>query len=86
MLPARARQPVPAAKAIVLAVIPASVAGSRREQRRSPRRQSDVAPAFEDIVLHPLSTTEEYEAMLEQSQAGTVAICSYCASGPSRRP
>ncbi|HHT0320108.1 TPA: exodeoxyribonuclease V subunit alpha [Raoultella planticola] len=26
--------------------------------------------AFEDIVLHPLSTTEEYEAMLEQSQAG----------------
>jgi len=32
--------------------------------------RATLRQAFEDIVLHPLSTTEEYEAMLEQSQAG----------------
>ncbi|EPY1566772.1 exodeoxyribonuclease V subunit alpha [Raoultella planticola] len=32
--------------------------------------RATLRKAFEDIVLHPLSTTEEYEAMLEQSQAG----------------
>ncbi|MFJ2999447.1 exodeoxyribonuclease V subunit alpha [Raoultella planticola] len=32
--------------------------------------RATLRQAFEDIVLHPLSTTEEYEVMLEQSQAG----------------
>ncbi|HAT1647532.1 TPA: exodeoxyribonuclease V subunit alpha [Raoultella planticola] len=32
--------------------------------------RATLRQAFEDIVLHPLSTTEEYEAMLKQSQAG----------------
>ncbi|WP_407299984.1 exodeoxyribonuclease V subunit alpha [Raoultella planticola] len=32
--------------------------------------RATLRQVFEDIVLHPLSTTEEYEAMLEQSQAG----------------
>ncbi|ENJ8541816.1 TPA: exodeoxyribonuclease V subunit alpha [Raoultella planticola] len=32
--------------------------------------RATLRQAFEDIVLHPLSTTEEYESMLEQSQAG----------------
>jgi exodeoxyribonuclease V alpha subunit len=32
--------------------------------------RATLRQAFEDIALHPLSTTEEYEAMLMQSQAG----------------
>ncbi|MCF6659873.1 exodeoxyribonuclease V subunit alpha [Raoultella ornithinolytica] len=32
--------------------------------------RATLRQAFEDIVLHPLSTTEEYEVMLKQSQEG----------------
>ncbi|ENT8516557.1 exodeoxyribonuclease V subunit alpha [Raoultella ornithinolytica] len=32
--------------------------------------RATLGQAFEDIVLHPLSTTEEYEVMLKQSQEG----------------
>jgi exodeoxyribonuclease V alpha subunit len=45
-------------------------AGGGGEPRRSRAVRAALRQAFDDIELHPLSTTEEYEAMLDEALAG----------------